>query len=266
MESLLARPPVITPLPDPSGLSGLVLWLDAATLSTLWTTSARSVQVASDADPVGAWDDRSASANHFLQATAGKRATYKTAQQNGLPCLRFASASSQTLVGSEFMAGITNPSFFVVWKHTAAVLQGVYCDTGNTGAAVARLVLFGSAGNLDRFDLRDSANITLSSGTLGKADNVWHITFFTLIGTDTYLFGNGVPAVTPSGIVASNVSYLTTQTYELGTAPEIGAFQASSFLDGDIGEIIVYNRALLMLERRRVWGYLRRKWLLGPAA
>jgi hypothetical protein len=62
---------------SPSDVSGLILWLDATDLTTLWQESTRSTQVASDGDPVGAWDDKSGNGNHWTQATAGDRPVYK---------------------------------------------------------------------------------------------------------------------------------------------------------------------------------------------
>lgn len=74
---------------SPSDVAGLVGRYDATTLSTLWQDSARTTPVAADGDRVGAWDDRSVTAAHLLQATAGARGTYKTGIQNSLPVVRF---------------------------------------------------------------------------------------------------------------------------------------------------------------------------------
>ena len=56
---------------DPTDISGLVLWLDAADITTLWQDTARTTQVASDSDPVFAWDDKSGNANHWSRSSSG---------------------------------------------------------------------------------------------------------------------------------------------------------------------------------------------------
>lgn len=72
---------------SPADLTDLVSWHDADDISTLWQDSARTTQVASNNDPVGAWDDKSGNANHLLQATVGYRPLYKTNTLNSKPTI-----------------------------------------------------------------------------------------------------------------------------------------------------------------------------------
>ena len=65
--------PVVTlnaPLTIGSGLKG---WWDATVKSSLWQDSARTTPVAFNADPVGAWDDKSGNGNHVTQGTTAAK-------------------------------------------------------------------------------------------------------------------------------------------------------------------------------------------------
>lgn len=66
----------------------LAYWYDANDIATLWQDSARTTPVASDADPVGAWDDKSGNGRNVIQATAGLRPLYKTNILNGKAIVR----------------------------------------------------------------------------------------------------------------------------------------------------------------------------------
>lgn len=74
---------------SPSDVSGLILWLDATDLTTLWKESARSNQVTADGDEVGAWDDKSGNGNHWTQPTATKLPLYKENFNTSYPGLLF---------------------------------------------------------------------------------------------------------------------------------------------------------------------------------
>lgn len=74
---VLCRPPSASAF-SPLSLPGLALWLDASDLGTLFQDSALTTAATADGDPVGGWRDKSGNGNHILQATAGKRPTYKT--------------------------------------------------------------------------------------------------------------------------------------------------------------------------------------------
>jgi len=72
---------------DPTDITGLQLWLDADDIDTLFTESTKGTQVASDGDPVGAWDDKSGNNKDAIQATGVNRPTYKAPGMNGVPSL-----------------------------------------------------------------------------------------------------------------------------------------------------------------------------------
>jgi hypothetical protein len=68
---------------------GALSWYDASDLTTLFTDTAGTTAVTTDAQAVARWNDKGSNADHALQATSGDRPTYRTASNvNGLPGLR----------------------------------------------------------------------------------------------------------------------------------------------------------------------------------
>lgn len=63
----------------PDAVSNLLLWLDGSDTSTLHQNSDGSGAVASNADPIGKWDDKSGNGIHFTQAMADNRPTWNSA-------------------------------------------------------------------------------------------------------------------------------------------------------------------------------------------
>lgn len=73
-----------------------VLWLEASTsvYSNAGTT------LAANNDNVQQWNDRSGNGRHATEATVGNRPNYTTNSLNGLPTLRFASATTDRLTST----------------------------------------------------------------------------------------------------------------------------------------------------------------------
>ena len=74
----------------PRKISGLVYWLDANDLSTLFQNSTLTTPVTADSDPVGGWKDKtSGSTSNVYNSTADRYPLYKTNIQNGKPGVLF---------------------------------------------------------------------------------------------------------------------------------------------------------------------------------
>jgi len=57
----------------PASIPGLVLWLDATDLSTLFQDSSLTTPVAANSDPVGGWKDKSGGNKNATQTVAGSK-------------------------------------------------------------------------------------------------------------------------------------------------------------------------------------------------
>ncbi len=76
--SVTATEPAGGPFVDPSSLDGLALWLKADGLTGL-----------ADGDPVGTWPDASGAGSDATQSVASRRPVYRASRLNGLPALAF---------------------------------------------------------------------------------------------------------------------------------------------------------------------------------
>ncbi len=117
----------------PSDISGLKLWLSGD--GPMWQDTARTSAVTTDAQTLGAWDDRSGTANHVIQATAGKRPTYKTAILNSRPIVRFDGGDVLALGSATGLDSASFTYLAVAKKSVAATGQtlGVLGSTGGSG-------------------------------------------------------------------------------------------------------------------------------------
>jgi hypothetical protein len=162
---------------DPGDIAGRELDLDFSDSSKLWQDSGRTTPVTANTDPIGACDDISGNARHATQATAGKRATYRTAQFGSIAAADFVAASGQSLATGVFTVnqpgtvylvadfdvqtffalpfdgitsrwgfGVTNDPGFPYFLHAGA--NGVAASLSDTSAHVFAVVFNGASSNL----------------------------------------------------------------------------------------------------------------------
>ena len=219
-----------TPLFNPAQLSGLTLWLDAADRTTL-TLSGSSVT---------AWNDKSGNGRN---ATGVVAPTY-----DGTTRYILFNGSSQyfTLPNDTFPTGNTPYSmFFVAYTNNAANPQWIIAGgTESTNQAIGAIFYFTNA--------------------------IWHSWWGNEYRVDNSI-SNGVPAIL-------NLSYSTTRTTIVngGTAttntpgasrgnssgPNFIGRRVSSveYLNGGIGEIVIFSSEIPTFQRQEVEGYLAWKW------
>lgn len=215
---------------------GLQCWLAAD--GQLWQDSARTTPAVADADPVGAWDDKSGLGINALQATAGLRPLYKTGIQNGRPAIRF-DGTDDFLATAAFSADLVQPhTTFLVFKFTSTATRFM---TDGIAAAKRGAGLYRNGANFDWFAGLDT--------NLGAADTSWHVAYFVSNGASSiYRFDAGVEGTIDPG--TNLLSGLTLGASYDGSLP----------VEGDMGELIIYNRVLSTNERIAVERYLGQKW------
>ena len=203
---------------SPKSIAGLTLWLRA------------DLGVTNAAGKASAWADQSATASSFTQGTAGNQPVINASGINGKQTLTFTAASSTsmataTTIHSYLTAGAWTA--FTVAKYTGATITQVsswtnpriLIDTGLLWGLVASTTM-SAAYNWDGAD--KSARPTYTGGTA-------------YYQTAQLTGGNVTNAVGAGGTTSTASGNLTTLT---GTGSMGGAW------DGEIGEIILYNRAL----------------------
>lgn len=223
---------------DPRIIPGCTLWLDAADSSSVTTSGSN----------VTSWRDKSVSANN---ATASSNwPTYPGTKQNTRNVINFSGSSQRfNLTPNKLPTGTSSMTIFSVANQAS----------GPGG----RIIVFGTASVGQYIDIGFGINFPTSSGLGILAGTT---TYDATYANNTYYVCSAVIAnsTAPQGWRNGNAfsTSASSGTYNIGTnLAYIGANNTlSTFLNGNIGEIIVYNSALSTTDRRQVEGYLAWKW------
>lgn len=196
----------------PSQFTGLIAWYVADDLAA-GSTHGASVQT---------WADRSTSTNTMLQSLTTRRPSYLTNQRNGLPTVRFGTNS----VMEALFTTVPQP-FTVIFIATAQ----------QDSSQPANSTLFSDESNAVSFYNNPNQGFAMSAGTNlnGTAANYdanWHIYGLVYNGSTSTYRVDGASSVT--GNVGTNS--LTNGLTLSG--------KTTTGWNGDIGEFMVYNRAL----------------------
>lgn len=220
----------------PTSISGCVLWLRGDLGVTLSGSN------------VASWANQAGANHSAAQGTDALRPQMSTI--NSKAALVF-NGSSQYLadatVGTPILAADAKYTCFVVWEHTSGTgIQVPWRLSEAFAASAQEMYLYtGTASNQGGHLLRTTN--ALGTALSGKKIVTGH-------------FEAGlVQAYSGSTLHASAVA---TPTHNAFASFSIGAYAASSFFGGKIGEIILFNRGLSASERSRVWSYLSSFWAI----
>lgn len=210
---------------DPSSIAGLKLWLKADSL------------VLNDADPISTWTD--SSGNGFNATASGTaRPTYKTAIQNTQPVARFNGSTNGMNVAQ------------IISAQPDTVIISAKAQTGTSGR-----MWDGISGSGEQlFQLNASGFLQMYAGSAFVVDAVdhygaWHVFTAIFNGASTFSYLDGTQAAT--GNPGTNAG---------ATANYLGWSGLTTFMTGDIGEVLVYDTALSSTNRGLVEAYLKSKW------
>ena len=226
---------------------------DAATTLQVWFDGADSGQFTpsvSDGDTFTQWSDKSNFA-HNANPTGGAttRPTYRTTVQNGKSIVRFDGTNDCLSV---------NP---VSWAQSL---------NGMTIISVAKFSNSSGTQTLTTSDQDDMGifidtnfKITMagaSADSLTAADTNFHIHSLRFDGTQS---GNSARLVYRVDSVITSPSFTgtvgATTSASNGTI-FIGCDDNAEFMNGDVGEVLMFNRALTNTEMLNLETYLRTKW------
>ncbi|MEI6646554.1 MAG: autotransporter-associated beta strand repeat-containing protein [bacterium] len=214
-------------------VAGSVLWLDA----TKGVTTNSSGKVTS-------WTDQSGKGNN---ATGGTTTGPTLTTINGLQALNF--TGSQYLSGGIVNGSSVNLSIFIVHKDTSIVNLAAYLDTpGWTSGSMG--IMQGSS----KFqyslnpssDRTGNASLQTTSAVLDEIIDANGAKSFYLNGTANGTFSDGAN-------VTKNMSSFNIGAWSSGTMQR--------YLNGSIGELLIYTNALSTSDRQVVESYLSAKWL-----
>lgn len=231
--------------------SGLQLWFKADAVAV----------------PVGqsvpTWNDSSGNGRPANQADTSKQPVYRTEGANGQPYLRFDGTDDLMEVTYSPFFNSEEFTVFTVAKHSNTgdnqpILSSIEGTTGGGDAAGYALIYDADNEDAEAIWREGSTDdrLTTAGGTIKNTDA--YILSYTMDDTDAdsesdtaKLYLNG----------AEKVSQTSGVDYDPSTAADfVIGNMGSDFFQGDIYEIIVYNRVLTLAEREEVEGYLSYKY------
>ncbi len=196
---------------------------------------------------VNVWKTINGTAGDVIQLTQTNKPQYQVDALNGLPAIVF-DGTNDFLQNLSF-PNISTVTMFVVGKYNTTPTNQGMVDIStfitNTGAQ-----LHYEAGIKSHFRIKDS--VGLKDATLAESLPIKHIFTGVADGTDIKYFVDGdLKQTTLAGTISETVTNL-----DIGRLSGINGF----FLNGAIGEVIIYGRALSGSERQEVLDYLSPKW------
>jgi hypothetical protein len=236
----------------PTDLSGLTLWLHAAAVAL------------ADAQPVAAWPDSSGAGLNFGQAEAARRPTLRTNVVGGQPVVRFDGVDDVLSAGSvagSVLVGANEATVFCVQKQAGAKAQ----NTTLHWIAPDDTNRFGAHLSYENTLIFDFGNVT-AGGRVGGAQPAGWDDAFKIVSLRRLSGGAGAIRVGGADAVTGTFTDALDNTQSAPLFVGGMGAEAVSALQGDLAELIVYNRGLSDAERTQVYDYLNAKYFtLGPS-
>jgi hypothetical protein len=224
------------------------MWLDATDASTLWQNSAGTIPATTTNDLIGRWTDKTGNGYNHIQTDSLKKPFLITSYQNSNSVISF--DGTDYLDGALGLTSLTEASAFIVVK--------VVTDPPVAGSRTG-LWKYGSDPATTHFPYTDGIIYDGFGSTARKT---------TANPATTLAQWNQYEVLSVSGEWTSwlnGTQLYTTATNTVGwtASPILGSSDGTSiYLEGQIGEVLVYNSALSSYNRNRVEDYLRSKWNL----
>lgn len=207
---------------------------------------------------VSKWIDQSGNGNHALQSTSSNQPTISTNAINGLPALSFNGTSQYLQLLSGFANFTSGASIFVVVNPTSTASDARFIELGtaantntislqrySTTAGPGFYVYSGASGS----SVVSTSGLTTSQYQLVEAlHNGSNVATLYTNGTQIVQGAiNSIPNITRTGNIGTNYSH------------------SGNFIQGQIAEVIVYNKILTDSERQTVESYIYGKYGIGSA-
>ena len=217
-----------------------------------WFDPSQTGGVTQTAGAVSILNDLSGNSNSVSQAKPGLQPVFTASGINGLGSLSF--NGKNYLSGAAFSANLFNEStVFVVTNQADATQDSSVLFSGSYDAD-PHWGLKLSEGHATRYDLGDSAGGRLSANDVASGPALW--TAAGSIGSHLqYLRKNGNQLASTAGPAVA-----VSGAYPLAVGATAQGSSAAYFYTGQLGEALVFNRALSGAESTRIEGYLACKW------
>jgi hypothetical protein len=205
-----------------------------------------------DGAPVSIWEDSGPNDFH-LGAAGAIRPTWQADERNGKAVMRFDGADDRmttaTILG-EYLAGPSAQTIFVVQRQLASASSTFNWPGDGTSALNVHLPYSDNALYYDS-GFYGSNRITATAPEPFRG--TWHIVELVRDGTGGAMVIEGNP-------LAPTFALSGTFNPAAASAMTVGSAGATLFMQGDLAEVIIFNRTLTPAERDTVRNYLKLKW------
>ena len=218
----------------PTDISGLTAWFDADDSGTIIESG----------NSISQWNDKSGNGNNVTQATSSNQPLTNTNTINGKNVITFDGLNDYLKRATWTGGVIAQPNTaFVVFKFDINA---------------ARTIFDGSSSGTERHIIRTASSSTIS---------IW-------AGAVTVLTSSDVGSLAVPRLITAVYNSTSSEIYMEGTLEKTGdsgsfSMQGISLgsnwdvalpFDGDIAEVIIYNKLLNTTERQQAEAYLTTKW------
>lgn len=212
---------------------GLSLWLQSGAQTTL-----------DESGRVASWGDSSGRATVAAQADEDQRPALVDDLTSGRQVVHFDGVNDRLVLPDILNAAEAGEIFIVARLQDFDIPVIGLCHFGTSGGTA-----YSDGGVWDDFG---AADVTGYGGAAAGTLTRWHI-FNSSVGTD------GVSVVRFNGIERVR---RTAQAVSFRADPEIGGNYSGESFKGDIGEVVVFDRALSAVERAQVVSLLQQRYLI----
>jgi len=226
---------------------GLLLWLDAADDDSF---------VFSSGTIVSQWRDKSGNNFHANQSTTANQPSRSSVMNSRKGVFFNASTRLDYMLISSGISVPTDASIFIIYKpatqvyNYAVLIDNYHGSGGNYGFVIQRV------SNLSQFyyaNANGSGFVDTSASPWTYTDNV--IQLLSLNKSSS----TGTPYISGTAQTGRTV-YADTAQYTTGLAIGYWGAGGGRFYNGDMCEILIFNRALSSTEMKQVHTYLGQKW------
>lgn len=243
-------------LPKDIGGDNLALWLDASDRCT--------IGVVDGTDRVRVWHDKSGNRLDVKQSSSSKQPEYSdTGGLSSIGSVKF--DGGDELVRADVTGGSLASSdaitIFIVQKYKTPVhsSSSIFWESTTNSNRINIHALHSSERlYFDFGDITDNGRIYVEPGDIPSSSvkDVWRLVGATRNSTsdDGYIYLDG-------SVLTANTT-LMDDTLSIGASAtlNIGSIGGSGYLDGNIGEIIIFKSALDSADRITIEDYLIEKW------
>ncbi len=245
-QSLTASSPVLaTP--------GLALWLDASSRKSF-------VSGISNGTLIDSWKDINPiniTGTQATQSVTVNQPRYLDHGINNLPSVSFIRDGNNCMaVSTGFDDNTENVTIFIVWRPTTDGLETLsLLEKYSSGSAYPYSLATYSSGYV--FSASDSDTSVIAAGSVIRYNDVPHIVSAMRSKNGTMKIWVNGSQDTSDVVDSTSEATFNDSNLFIGCKPN-----SSQYLDGDIGEVIIFSRILKNIERKDIEEYLSQKWAI----